>query len=1098
MTQRPDVEAIMAGLKPFQLATVNHVFRRLWLDSDAENRFLVADEVGLGKTMVAKGVAARAMDYLWDAREQSNRAITIVYICSNRQIAQQNLAKLAQLTGGEVKASADRLTMLPLTMNAPDAERVQLVAFTPGTSLNFGTSAGIVRERVLLRKMLSAAFPGIDFTRHSWTTFLTGRAAVSTFHSVAAEDRFNVTLPAGIIEAFLHHLRTVPGPHGEPLVTELFAHHGLWNRTSRPSAAMRKHTARIISLLRNAMASASVGLLKPDLVILDEFQRFKELFSDRPRHTLSQAQQLAQQLINTGEAKTLVLSATPYKMYTLPDEPSGENHYEDFTDTISFLVGRKKAEEITRSLAVMRQGIISGTAKDVARAKQARTEVENALTKVMSRTERLAATEDRSGMLAHKPLDHFGFDTTDVYGWRALDDLSQDLNVPGAFEYWRSAPYTVNFMDRRYQLQERLQAAVAAEDPSIAATVSKHQHALLQWSSIDQYQKIDSANAKLRALIGDIVGSGAWRLAWISPSLPYVEPGGVYASQAAQDFTKRLIFSAWKVVPRTVAALVSYEIERQAVNQAAISEDDKQRYQDRISPPLRFAWSKAQASTLDHDQGLPLNLPNLTVLYPSVALAHLGDPLPVAKEMGTELPLDRGQYFEYVKARVTDALEHAGIRPQAGAEGLRRRWYGVAPFLLDRAAAFEGGWDPLVPDEAWSKGDTETRLVDHVQWARQPNLELMGDPPEDLAEVLTLMAAAGPGVCALRAITRSADTTAQTEPDIRAAALDAATGLRNLFNRPTIVSLIRGAATTTGEVDSYWHQVLMYCFDGNLQATLDEYCHMLTGSSERDASDRERAERLGAQIHETTPIRTARNVFQDIQAHDDRLELSEHSINSHCAALFGRSQSSDTADHRESSVRESFNSPFWPFVLASTSVGQEGLDFHTYSHAVVHWNLPSNPVDLEQREGRVHRYKGHAVRKNVAAQYGNCALSGKARDPWDRLFDAAEADRPPGDPLLDPYWVKTGPAQIERYVPAMPLSTESRRYAALLRTVGAYRFVLGQPRQDELIGFLGEHAQDLRIDLSPPVPATAQGQNGFSHISIAETTDASRPPRSGR
>jgi len=28
----------------------------------------------------------------------------------------------------------------------------------------------------------------------------------------------------------------------------------------------------------------------------------------------------------------------------------------------------------------------------------------------------------------------------------------------------------------------------------------------------------------------------------------------------------------------------------------------------------------------------------------------------------------------------------------------------------------------------------------------------------------------------------------------------------------------------------------------------------------------------------------------------------------------------------------------------------EGLDFHHYCHAIVHWNLPSNPVDLEQRE----------------------------------------------------------------------------------------------------------------------------------------------------
>jgi len=36
----------------------------------------------------------------------------------------------------------------------------------------------------------------------------------------------------------------------------------------------------------------------------------------------------------------------------------------------------------------------------------------------------------------------------------------------------------------------------------------------------------------------------------------------------------------------------------------------------------------------------------------------------------------------------------------------------------------------------------------------------------------------------------------------------------------------------------------------------------------------------------------------------------------------------------------------------TTSIGQEGLDFHYYCRKIVHWNLPSNPVDLEQREGR--------------------------------------------------------------------------------------------------------------------------------------------------
>jgi ERCC4-related helicase len=82
-------------------------------------------------------------------------------------------------------------------------------------------------------------------------------------------------------------------------------------------------------------------------------------------------------------------------------------------------------------------------------------------------------------------------------------------------------------------------------------------------------------------------------------------------------------------------------------------------------------------------------------------------------------------------------------------------------------------------------------------------------------------------------------------------------------------------------------------------------------------------------------------------------------------------QSTVTSAH----LRRAFNSPFWPFVLTSTSVGQEGLDFHLYCHAVVHWNLPSNPVDLEQREGRVHRFKGHAVRRNIAAACADAAWS---------------------------------------------------------------------------------------------------------------------------
>src|SRR5690554_6745206 len=83
--------------------------------------------------------------------------------------------------------------------------------------------------------------------------------------------------------------------------------------------------------------------------------------------------------------------------------------------------------------------------------------------------------------------------------------------------------------------------------------------------------------------------------------------------------------------------------------------------------------------------------------------------------------------------------------------------------------------------------------------------------------------------------------------------------------------------------------------------------------------------------------------------------------------------------HRHSAVaaaswpgvgHDAFNSPFLPFVMAMTSVGQEGLYFHAYYYRVYHWNLPGNLVDLEQREVQVHRFKGHAVRLNLARRQG--------------------------------------------------------------------------------------------------------------------------------
>ena len=146
--QAINAEAVLADLKDFQRRTARWAFERMFADDDPAIRFLVADEVGLGKTHVAKGVIAQVIEHLGRTGDERH---DIVYVCSNGAIARQNLRKLAP-KGIEPVARVDRLTMLPLAeLDDGDETRtgINLLAITPGTSLKFGRSTGTFPERCL-------------------------------------------------------------------------------------------------------------------------------------------------------------------------------------------------------------------------------------------------------------------------------------------------------------------------------------------------------------------------------------------------------------------------------------------------------------------------------------------------------------------------------------------------------------------------------------------------------------------------------------------------------------------------------------------------------------------------------------------------------------------------------------------------------------------------------------------------------------------------------------------------------------------------------------------------------------------------------------
>lgn len=636
--------------------------------------------------------------------------------------------------------------------------------------------------------------------------------------------------------------------------------------------------------------------------------------------------------------------------------------------------------------------------------------------------------------------------------------------------YSLSAPYLGNLMDD-YKLKRVLRET--AETPRGSAALARcwrSGRGVLPFDRVRAYESVDPANPKLRPLLEQTVGRDLWKLLWLPPAFGYYDGGRHF--EAAAPETKRLVFSSWRVAPRAIAALASYEAERLQVTVSDRSaKNDGPKDRERLD--RRLLDFKVQRATTGRRGGMPV----LMLMYPCLALADV-DPLELrrsAARTGRPRPT-LAEARAWARERVSGLLA-ALPGDEDGAPD--ERWYWAAPLLLDGVAGKElldrpdlgssgagtseaGGWhDHLAVARAAAAGELDPPL---------------GRKPDKLEDVLADVALAGPGVACLRALGRVCGGRSDSaSPSVRVNAASAAWGVRTLLNHPEAITLIQGVVKR----GPYWRRALAYCVEGGLQAVLDEYAHVVFDlqALNRLESLEKRSEELARHLRRVSSARSVQITPDEIVVSARKVEFRRHTMRTRFAVRYGEVED-ESAGERTSAetVRDSFNSPFAPFILATTSVGQEGLDFHAYCHAVVHWNLPSNPVDLEQREGRVHRYKGHAVRKNVAEAVGEKSLLRDDSDPWAALFAEAEASGHAADGAeIVPYWVFPGSARIERHVPALPLSREEERLRRLQQSLALYRSVLGQPRQEELVELLSQRElppplayDDVRIDLSPP------------------------------
>lgn len=1027
-------EAILAELKSFQRDAVDHVMYRLYEAPKASGRFLVADETGLGKSVIARGIIAQTIERLQD--DDTVDRIDIVYICSNSDLASQNLRRL-NVTGDPHIGLTSRLTLLAreshrLAGTSVEGRKpVNLVSFTPGTSFDMGSwRTGSGEERALLHIILTELL-GLSHPQQRASRMLfqgpikTKKAFSDRLHRIRSGLKGSVDpsilrsfelsiAESGLRDTFLTLLSDLAGKHKVPdALTNLIRH--------------------VTAKLRAALASASVDSLEPDLVILDEFQRFRHLLDEDEG---GEAAELAHALFNYSAAKVLLLSATPYKPFTEAGNESGDDHYKDLMTTLGFLADGSDVSltDIREGFAEYRQQVLNG----LPAGEQAQRLRTNLLT-VMSRTERPPAGD----MIRERQLPSLAPTDNDLAGYVALEHLATELSVPVGLEYWKSIPYFASFMDG-YKVAGAVERRLFEDRGSIDRHLQELQQ--LDAGAIGRYGQIDLGNSHLRAVAAETLDKDWWKLLWLPASLPYLTPGNVYGSIDAGSVTKRVVFSSWSATPTAIAGLLSYEAERRIVEGSRLTVN---------SADAR----KSISARLDYKvtaESRPASMSTLTLFWPHPALAKAGDPLSVVRESGgTPVSVDEAE--ARVSARLTPAPETQFAwesffsTPGATPGGLALDSASLAQLLSARPVDTKD-------EEEGSAGRQITAHVDQAIESITRSTAAASHP--DLAK----LALHGPGNIAYRALGRLRDVDDSTtdEGQWKAAAM-LSNGIRTLFNRTESMLLLDKVKAT--EDATYWRAVLDYCADGNLQAALDEYLFQLRSEAAGAVLDDDLLMVLAVRAVSALTLRPSIYHARDFAAEGEHIPLTAR----FALRYGGKSQDEESA--RQPEIRNAFNSPFWPFVLASTSVGQEGIDFHWWSHAVVHWNVPSNPVDFEQREGRVNRFAGHAVRKNIAAAHRADVMVSDDPNPWNAAFDSAAHTH---DELgeFSPFWIYPGDAKIERQLVTFPLSRDLAKIDRLKEALTLYRLTLGQPRQEDMLEILERRKVDgstvALLDLRPP------------------------------
>jgi hypothetical protein len=663
-------------------------------------------------------------------------------------------------------------------------------------------------------------------------------------------------------------------------------------------------------------------------------------------------------------------------------------------------------------------------------------DIEKDLRKVVCRTERNWYFLDAKKGIAERGLEQRTLpnrdELTDFFDiHRGLADYLDGVGM--VTDFWKSAPSVLSFMDAGYALTRKLREGRVRVPRRLLSAVGD--------------ATLVGRNLRMRHLVAHSLGAEGTRpLLWTRPSYVY-HRDDTYGTECPR---KMLVFSGWRFVPTAVAAVISDV----AARRLRVTKDDQ-------SQPLRFT-DKWSFHVFD-------------ACYPSLALANLVDPRPSSSSA-------EGRSSEEVVALARTGLRGmlADARISVATTGSHPVWQAIA-----RLEAMHGGVGARASLLAWTSpedatsGSMERHRDRFVNWIDDRSAEICINEAD--LDRMARIAVGSPAVCLTRSLASVFD--ASEFNAARHALLQLCFGnQRAYYNRPVVqqaIRLYKRKQTARGSrkrgKPGFAERLLGYALDHHLQAVLDEHTYLL-----RHAAGLSEVGRVLDHYKSVWSLGRGSRRANGPSGAGTRVAIGEakETWPTHFALAFGEEKVADhvpgeiEAKARRSEVREAFNSPFWPFVLATTSVGQEGLDFHLHCRDVFHWNLPSNPVDLEQREGRINRRDCLAVRHSIAGDWPLSSLpsspSSLTTNPWERVFSHLEQSESAQRYKhgLYPHWIyecrdSSATVGIERHVAFYEGSRDVQKYRRLKSGLALYRLVFGQANQEHLLADLENRLQQL-------------------------------------